>query len=116
MYVFYALPWALGGGGLGYLVDRSKRKPSNPVAPEAPGGALAQSPRLAQAPTTAVQRLGHVLGWTGNIIAAPLVCLGAFGFTQPGGDAFAKGSLVVFGITAFLIGRALRYFFAGSAR
>jgi hypothetical protein len=66
--------------------------------------------------TTALQRLGHVLGWTGNIVALPLIALGLYGFSQPAGDAFVRGAAIGLGIIAFLIGRALRYILAGSFR
>ncbi|MBE7196259.1 MAG: hypothetical protein INR70_00435 [Parafilimonas terrae] len=62
-----------------------------------------------------MQRFGHVLGWTGNLVAIPLVAVGLYGFAQAGGDAFVKGAVLAAGVLAFLIGRALRYIFAGSA-
>lgn len=102
----YMIPWAAIGGLIGFAVGR--RRPA--VAPVTDTPART-SPA---APTTALQRLGHVLGWTGNGIAALLIGVGIYGFTNAGGDAFVKGATVVAGIAAYLIGRALRYIFAGS--
>ena len=59
-----------------------------------------------------LQRLGHVLGWTGNIIAAVLAIFAGFAFFQ--GDQQVVGWLLAgAAVVAFLIGRALRYIFAG---
>lgn len=64
-------------------------------------------------PTTAMQRLGYVLGWTGLLLALPFVGLGLYGLTNAGGDAFVKWASIIVGVGIFLIGRALRYILAG---
>jgi len=67
--------------------------------------------------TTALQRLGHVLGWTGNLIGGALIIAGAYTLTLPGGDTFLKVTFLLLpGFLIFLIGRALRYIFAGPRR
>jgi hypothetical protein len=55
-------------------------------------------------------RLGHVLGWVANILAA-LLLLFAFSVWRPGSDDYLW--ILGFAIVVFLIGRALRYIFAG---
>ena len=80
--------------------------------------------------TSVVARLGHVLGWTGNTIAALFLAAGCYAQFQRGvsvpfpyvPNAFEAPYLahtlpeIVLGVLAlitFLIGRALRYIFAG---
>lgn len=107
-HIGYAIPWATVGGLIGYAVGRRRTSidPSQPAR-------VAEAPPVA---TNALQRLGHVLGWTGNVIALPLIALGLYGFSQAAGDAFVKGAAIGLGVIAFLIGRALRYILAGSFR
>jgi hypothetical protein len=59
-------------------------------------------------------RLGHVLGWAGNLIAALLI-VGNILFQLLSGYWEWQNFLFVLGLAAlvFLIGRALRYIFAG---
>jgi hypothetical protein len=67
--------------------------------------------------TTVVQRLGHVLGWTGNLIGGLLLIAGVYALTLPGGDTIAKVVfLLIPGLLIFLLGRALRYILTGPAR
>jgi hypothetical protein len=74
-----------------------------------------------------LERLGHVLGWIGNILAGlALVGTGIFVgamFKDP--EYFSREPGVVYGfgiggcvlaLVIFLIGRALRYIFAGPGR
>jgi hypothetical protein len=63
-----------------------------------------------------VERLGHVLGWAGNILATILVGLGSYVFlTNPlWSDPWVFAAfLVLLGLVVFLIGRAARYVLAG---
>lgn len=112
-YISYLIPFAALGSIMGIAASKKQISPA-PVA----AGEVAEMNKPAIPPrptTTAVQRFGHVLGWTGTAIAIPLVALGFYGFTQEGGDSFIKGAAIVIGALAFLIGRALRYVFAGPA-
>jgi hypothetical protein len=64
--------------------------------------------------STAMQRLGHVLGWAGNLLGIPLILVGVYTLTLPGGATDAAVLFFVLpGIVIFLLGRALRYIFAG---
>lgn len=107
-YIGYLIPWTAIGALIGSLNGHRTSGPTTvvPTSQEA-------MPALQ---TTVLQRLGHVLGRTGNLTAVPLIALGVYGFTQPGGDAFVKSLAIAAGIVAFLIGRALRYIFAGTVR
>jgi hypothetical protein len=66
--------------------------------------------------TTSVERLGYVLGWTGNVLATLVLILTAhFGLT-----ALSKTDRIFVAVIGFVvasalfgIGRALRYVFAG---
>ena len=69
-------------------------------------------------------RLGHVLGWTGNLLAL-LTLVGTAVFLYAANDPgrLPRGDFWFFGISGciialvlFGIGRALRYIFAGSTR
>jgi hypothetical protein len=107
----FSLPFAIAGALIGIAVSGKQAATTPDATAEKVEAAIPLRPE-----TTAVQRLGHVLGWTGTAIAIPLVALGFYGFTQEGGDSFIKGATIVIGALAFLIGRALRYVFAGPAR
>ena len=55
-----------------------------------------------------LERLGHVLGWTGNIIGGLFVA-GGVGLLLFGGDRFGAIFLLLLpGIVIFLLGRAMR--------
>jgi hypothetical protein len=60
------------------------------------------------------ERFGHVFGWIGNLLGGLLIVGGIYILTLPTGDTF---SAVLFllgpGVVIFLLGRALRYIFAG---
>jgi hypothetical protein len=62
---------------------------------------------------TAMQRLGHVLGWAGNLLGIPLILLGVYALTSGGDPSGIVLFLLLPGIVIFLLGRALRYIFAG---
>jgi hypothetical protein len=110
-HMSFSLPFAIAGALIGIAVSGKQAATTPDATAEKVEAAIPLRPE-----TTAVQRLGHVLGWTGTAIAIPLVALGFYGFTQEGGDSFIKGATIVIGALAFLIGRALRYVFAGPAR
>lgn len=72
-----------------------------------------------------LNRLGHVLGWTGNILAALTIAVAAIFFLERYprlSDAERLSDLVNVGaggivaLIFFLIGRALRYIFSGPSR
>jgi hypothetical protein len=57
-----------------------------------------------------LNRIGNVIGWTGNAIGFLLIGIGAFGLLQPKSDKSMVILLaVVPGVLIFLIGIALRY-------
>jgi hypothetical protein len=61
-----------------------------------------------------MQRLGHVLGWAGNLLGIPLILFGVYAFKLPDGDTVAKVLFLLLpSIVIFLLGRALRYVLAG---
>ena len=69
---------------------------------------------MVQNESTAMQRLGHVLGWAGNLVGVPLVLVGVYTLTLPGGATDAKVLFLLLpGIVIFLLGRAFRYVLAG---
>ena len=61
--------------------------------------------------TTALQRFGHVLGWTGTAGAA-LCAAGAIAFLVDG-DSEPAGFMAICAVLAYVVGRGLRYIFAG---
>lgn len=105
-YGGYSLPYAAIGAVLGFGIGRkSARATSDAAVPHDTG--------KAQIATTAVQRLGHVLGWAGNLIALPIIALGLYALMQERGEPLMKALLIGAGVVVFLIGRALRYVLAG---
>jgi hypothetical protein len=63
-----------------------------------------------------VARLGHVLGWTGNIVGGLLMLMGAYWGLFGTVDKMATFLFFfVPGVVIFLIGRACRYVLAGDA-
>jgi hypothetical protein len=54
-------------------------------------------------------RIGHVLGWVGNVVGILGIGLGLYSNNE-----FGQAVLIGGGVAAFSVGRALRYIFAGS--
>ena len=63
--------------------------------------------------TTPLQRLGHVLGWAGTAIAAVLVVAALWLLAEWENDREAVVIPLGAALIAYLVGRALRYIFAG---
>ncbi|MEX0842339.1 MAG: hypothetical protein WD039_08665 [Xanthobacteraceae bacterium] len=74
-------------------------------------GVIEQLERLAERESTGVQRLGQVLFWTGNIIAALIIAIAAFNLNLNETTAwlFVGGAALTF----YLFGRACRYVLSG---
>ena len=65
-----------------------------------------------------IERLGYVLGWTGNIFAVLSVLIGVFSFfsaNESGVGSFLFVFFVVVGAVIFSVGRAVRYVLTGKA-
>ena len=65
------------------------------------------------------ERLGHVLGWTGDILGFLLALGGLWLVTQspPGSGDIGSGWIIVaVAALVFLIGRACRYILAGTSK
>lgn len=61
-----------------------------------------------------LERLGHVLGWTGNIIGGLMVVVGIYLLlNDPPLDWFKLVIALGPGVAVFLLGRAFRYILAG---
>lgn len=61
--------------------------------------------------TTALQRFGHVLGWAGT--AGAILCAGGAVVFLVDRELEASGIVAAYAVVLFLLGRALRYIFAG---
>ena len=66
-----------------------------------------------------LERLGHVLGWTGNVLAVVAILIGGFlssiAMNTEYKVAYAAAGLVAASVL-WAIGRALRYIFAGPSQ
>ena len=61
--------------------------------------------------TTPLQRFGHVLGWAGT--GGAVLCAGGAVMFLVDGELEAAGIVAGWAVVLFLLGRALRYIFAG---
>jgi hypothetical protein len=70
---------------------------------------------MARLERTMVQRLGYVLGWTGNILGGVLIILAIYILNFSGKDAVIM-SLLFFvpALVIIAVGRAARYVLSGS--
>jgi hypothetical protein len=78
-------------------------------------GVIDQLEKLAEKETTAVERLGQVLSWTANIIAAIILVLAVLWMRAAGpNDTMVILTIgVVLALIAYGVGRGLRYIFSG---
>jgi hypothetical protein len=80
---------------------------------------IEQSPPATTPPPPMAGRLGQVLGWTANIIAAGVLAIGAAGVLGNAGSARQEELIIMFGVLAAIaaavwgVGRALRYVLTG---
>jgi hypothetical protein len=97
------------------------RSPTSDKSEGSQAGLRAQDQEAGKGGITVLARLGHVLGWTGNIIGGLLVSFWIYtmvAIPDPQGlHTFARGLFLLLpGIVIFLLGRALKHIFAGPNR